>query len=234
MGVLGVVEDEVLDTEFLGKHACIQGGAVVFLVGVENEAVLVEAEGFAHQPVTSAGVWFTLNAVGLVAQADESLTIRQLRTETVLLEVGRADIKECHLHIIDVHFFAVEYLTQEDGLPERIKDFGRNHEVSHRLEGMAHFIVAIDGENALVLALEDHGRNLADHPDGTHDVVGVAMGDKHVIDVLEGDVGCNELAQDTIAAPAVNEHPPFGSMQVETGVETVDAHGIARSEHGDV
>ncbi len=233
VGVLGVVEDEVLYAKFLGQHACIEGRTVAFLVGVKDEAVLIEAEGLAHQPITVAGIGFALHGVRFVTEAHEALPVRQLGLEAILFDLGRCDVKEGDLHVIDVHRFAVAHLAQNDGLADGIEDFTRNHEFAHRVERVAHHVVAVDGEGSLVLALENHGRNLAHHPDGSQDVVGVGVGNKHVTDALKGYPRRNELAQDAVAATAVYKHSATGRMQVEAGVIAVDAHGITRAEHGD-
>ena len=72
---------------------------------------------------------------------------------------------------------------------------------------MPHLVVAVDGERSLVLPLKNQGGNLADHPDGTHDMVGVTMGNKHVANLLKRDSSLHELNQDTIAATTIDQHP---------------------------
>ena len=64
-------------------------------------------------------------------------------------------------------------------------------------------------------------------------MVGVAVGDKHVADVLKGDFRLDELLQNAVATTAVNEHTALGRVEVEAGVVAVDAHGITRAKHGD-
>lgn len=39
--VLGMIEHQVLHAEFLSKHSGIERRAVVFLIGIENEAVFI-------------------------------------------------------------------------------------------------------------------------------------------------------------------------------------------------
>lgn len=231
--VLGVVEDQVLDTQLLGEHAGVEGCAVVFLVGVEHHSVLVQAEGFAHQPVAASRVGLALHAVGLVAEADEALPVGQLGLEAELLEVGRRDVKECHFHIIDSDVLTVLHLAQDDLGAERVEYLARDHQPCHREQCLAHLVVAVDGERPLVFALKNQWGDLAQHPDGAHDVVGVAMGDEHVADALEGDPRLDDLPQDAVAAAAVHEHAAPWRVQVETGVVAVHAHGIARPQHGD-
>ena len=114
MGVLGVIEHQVLDIQLLGQHTGIEGRAVVLLVGVEHETVLVQAEGLAHQPVAVAGVGLAMHAVGLVAQAHQALSVGQNGLETILLEIGRTDIKESDLHVIDIDLLAILHLAQDD------------------------------------------------------------------------------------------------------------------------
>ena len=223
----------MLHAKFLGEHAGVEGGAVVFLVGIEHETVLVEAEGLAHQPVAVAGIGFALHAVGLIAQADEALPVGQLGLEAVLLEVGRGDVKEGDLHVVDGDQFPIMHLAQDDRVADRIEDFARYHQRSHRQQRSTHLVVAVDGERPLVLALVDEWRNFAYHPDGAHDVVGVAVGDEHVSDALEGDFGSDELPQDAVAATAVNQQPSLRGVQIEAGVVAVHAHGVARAQHRD-
>ena len=227
VGVLGVVEDEVFHAEFLGQHTGVEGGTVALLVGVEDEAVLVETEGFAHQPVAVACIGFTLHTVGLIAQAHEALSVRQFGLKAVLFDLGRSDVKEGHLHVVNVNRFTVVHLAQNDGLADGIKDFARNHQFAHRVECIFHHIVAVDAERPLVLALKDHGRDLTHHPDSAQDVVGVTVGNEHVADALKGDFGFDELLQNAVASTTVNEHTALGRMQVEAGVIAVDAHGVA-------
>ena len=233
MGVLSVVEHQVLHSQFLSQHTGVKGRAVAFLVGVEHKAVLVQAEGLAHQPVAAAGIGLALHAVRLVTQADKALAVRKFSLKSILLDFGRCDVKECHLHVINVDGLTVVHLLQDDRLPDRIKDLARNHQFAHGVQGVAHHVVAVDREGPLMLTLEDHRRNLAHQPDGAQDVVGVAVRNEHVADALKGDVRLDELLQDAVAAPAVHQHAPLGAVQIEAGVVAVDAHGVAGAQHGD-
>ena len=206
---------------------------MIFLVGVEGGLVLVEAEGLTHQPVAAAGVGLALDAIGLVAQAHESLPVGQLGLEAVLLGLAGRDVKEGDPHVVDLDRLAVADLAQDDRLADGLENLLGDHELAHGVEGVAHGIVAVDGERAAVLALENHGRDLAHHPDGSQDVVGVAMGDKHVADALKGDLGRHELGEDAVAAAAVHQHAAPWRAQVEARVVAVDTHGVACSQHGD-
>ena len=99
---------------------------------------------------------------------------------------------------------------------------------------MAHLVVAIDVECALVAPVMHHGRNFANHPNGPHDVVGVAVGDKQVLNVLKGNACTMQLLENAIPSTGINHERATSCVQVETGVVATSAHGIASAEHGDL
>ena len=114
MGVLGVIENQVLDIQLLSEHAGVEGCAVVLLIRVEHEAVLVQAEGLAHQPVAVAGIGLAVHTVWFIAQAYQALLVRQNGLEAILLEIGRADVKKGDLHVVNLDVLPVTHLAQDN------------------------------------------------------------------------------------------------------------------------
>jgi len=91
--------------------------------------------------------------------------------------------------------------------------------------------MAIDGECAVILALVEQRRNLADEPYHTHYVVGVNMSDKEVVNLAIVDAGAIELAKDAIAATSINHKLPSGTLKIEAGVVATSAHCTTSTQH---
>lgn len=231
VGVFGVVEHQMFHAQLLSQTSRIEGGRVMLLVGIKLLAILVEAECFAQQPVGSACPGLALLTVRLIAQAGQSLSVGQQSTEAELLGLGRPDVKGCDRHVVDLKLLAMLDLAQNDGLVECAVDFARHHQATHGAQGMCHLVVAIDVERAVEFALVHHGRDLAYHPYNSHDVVGVAMCDKEVMHLLDGNASPVKLTKDAVATTGIDHHPAAGCLQPEAGVIASCAHGIARAQH---
>ncbi len=79
-----MIEDEILNPQFLCQPCSIEHCAMMFLVGLEAVTVFIQTEGLAHQPVGTLGILTALSTERLVAQTAETPTIRQLSFKSEL------------------------------------------------------------------------------------------------------------------------------------------------------
>ena len=181
---------------------------MVLFIGIELHTVLIEAECLAQQPIAAARPRLGDFAIRLVTQAGKTLTIGQQGTEPKLFGLGRSYVKASNLHVVDLELLAVLDLTQDDGVIEGTVNLAGHHQGTHGAQGIGTFVMAIDGERALELSLMNQGRNLANHPNDAHDVVGVAVSEKEMMYALKGDASTMQLTKDAIAAAGIHHHPP--------------------------
>ena len=234
MSVLGVVEQQFFHTHFLGLAACVEGGGVVFLVGVELGAVAIEAKGFTHEPITSAHIALINRIVRFIAQTSEDLSIGQCGLEAILLGFRGADIEKCHLQVINLHTLPIVHFPQNDRVVDSAANLAGYGQAAQRAHGVCHLVVAVDGERCRVLALVYHGRDFPYQPHHPQDVVGVHVSHKEVFHLLHAHPGLVELPKDPVAATSVHHEPTARCAQVETRVVTTGAHGVARTKHDEL
>ena len=72
--------------------------------------------------------------------------------------------------------------------------------------------MTVDVELAPVDVLVHQGGDTAQHPDNAHDMIRMAVGDKHVMKMIEVRLRPLHLPQDAVTAPGIGEKIfPFGS-----------------------
>ena len=227
VGVLTVVEQEVLHLELCSDLCRIEHGAVVLLIGPELLALGIEAEGLAQQPVATTHKPFGALVVGFIAQTDYPHSVWKCSGKAKLFFLGGTNVEEIHLHVVDLEMLAIGHLAHHDAVAYGTTDFLVEHEVAHGEQGMTRLVVAINSERRLIFALVDEGRNLANHPHHTHDVVGVGVGDKQVMNVLKRNACPVQLPENAVAAARINHEQRLWRMQAETGVVAAHTHGVA-------
>lgn len=231
-GVFGVVEHEVFHAKFLCLLAGVKGCAVVLVVGAELFSVFIEAECFAKQPVAIAHIFLVARVVGLVAEAHHALVVGHEHAEAVLRSLGGAEVETGHFHVVDQYEFAVVDFSQDDGVADGALNLAWDEELANGGECVTHFLVAVNHE-ARVLSFVDERRYFAYEPDDAQNVVGVDMGDEDMANFLVWDVSLVELAENAVAATGIHKHPTRFSANVEAGVVTAGAHGVAYAEESD-
>ena len=227
VGVLAVIEQQILHIQLCGYPCRVEHGAVVLLVGPELLVLRIEAESLAQQPVATAHIALGSFVVGFIAQTGHPHAVGERSGKTELFLLGRTDVEEIDLHVVDLNMLAIGHLTHHDAVAYGTAYFLVEHQVAHGEQGMARLIVTIDGERRLILTLVDEGRNFANHPDDTHDVVGVGVGNKQVMNILKGNACPMELPEDAVAATCIDHEQRLWRVQAETGVVAAHTHGVA-------
>ena len=100
--VFGVPEYQIRDLEALCQLCGVFYGTVVLLVRFEAVALVVEAEAFVEQPVTSLYVRLSGRIVGLITGAGEFFAVFQNSGKTELAGFGGVDVEEGDIVIQNV------------------------------------------------------------------------------------------------------------------------------------
>ena len=228
--VFGVIEYQMPCSEFVGHASGIERRAVALLIGMIAVAVGIETEGFAHEPVGAFGVAAAERMVGLVAEAHHHPTTRQRGTEAILGFLLGVDIETLHAYVAYIEAGTVAHFVHDHTLIHQTAVFGRERLTANHADDAQHLGMAVYMKPALIARRREHH---AYHPDGAQDVVGVGMGDIHVMQVLDGYPRLLEALQYAVAAAGIDQQGGRVGLQDKAGVVAPGDGGVAGAEYDD-
>lgn len=194
---------EVLRPYPLGYPSGIKGCTVELLVWLENISVGIKTEGFTHHPVGTLGIMKGVVVAWLVAKAYKAGAVGKVQDEAILLFFLRQYVETLKLHGTDAELVAVGKLMKDYCLAYLTDIVLVERHVADCIYNLYNFVVAIDIKHSMILAgyclLHYHPY----HPYHSEDMVGVGMGDKDVVDVVQLYSRLLQLAQYAVAATGI-------------------------------
>ena len=207
-------------------------GRVVLFIGLEDVRLGQQAERLAQQPVAARDIALADRVVRLVAQAGELLPALQRGGKAELQQLRAADVKERHVIAAECRRHAVMNVVIEDARADMLKHLLLQHQLADDLKALAHGLVAVDVQFALVLARVHHRRDLAQHPDHAVQVIRMRVRDEQVVHRLKAQLRVLHLAQDAVAAARVHQQRAMVVRDGKAGIVAAGRQGIACAQHG--
>lgn len=225
-----MVNDQIFDTELCGQPSCVECCAVMFLIGLEAVAVVIKAECLAQEPVGALDVCPVVLVERLVAEASHPLPVGGQGCEPILFLFGREDVEALDVHLGGAESVAVGHLMHQDSVADAGIEFGREHLLAHHIEEAQHLFVTVEMEQSFIFAFCLETDDLADDPDDAKDMIGVGVGDKHVVDIGKTNASILHLTENAVASTCVDQQVVAVVLEDETRVIAPGDEGVAGAE----
>ena len=194
-----MIEDEVPDSQFLCQARGIEHGAMVFLVGLEAVAVLIQAECFTHQPVGALGILTALGTERLIAQTAQTRAVGQQGGKSELTLFRGVDVEALHGEASRLESVAIVQAVHRNEISNALCFLLRKNLAADAGQQVEHLLVAPHAERVSELECHPHD------PDAAQQMVRVSMGDEEVADVLTSDSSLLQLGENAITSSGINK-----------------------------
>ena len=226
-----MIKYQVLHLQPFGQASRIHGRTVMLLVRLEAVAVGIQAESLTQEPVGSLHLTAVALVVWLVSQADQPLSVGQVRTETKLLFLCREDVKRLEFQSASLKFLTVLHLTQVDSHTQAGHNLCGQCHAANPVDYLQGLVVPPHPQFSFILSLLHLLRHGTDHPDNSQYMIGVCVGYKNIVNVSHGDTGLFQLYQDSVSASRIRQQYSPVCTQCKTGIVATGHGCIPRAQH---
>ena len=158
------------------------------------------------------------------------MTVGEPQPIAELLRLRRTNIKSRQLHIEKADLLPIVYFVEPDPFSILRQLRPRQQHLRHHLDDFARYVVTIDMEFPAVKIFVHQRSNPPDHPDRSHDMIGVPVRDEHAPKPFKGDFGALHLPKDAVAAARVGQKIfVVRRTEQETGIVALSRHCRART-----
>ena len=147
------------------------------------------------------------------------------------------NVETLQTHAAYMELVTVVKLVQQDALTEKIAIVAVEGFLADLPQQTQTLLMTIHVESAVVAVVEHHLHHHAYHPHTSQQVVGMGMGDEHVMNGAKWNAGFLQLRQDAVAPAAIDQQAAgvvaSGLLHHKTGVIASCHGGVPHAQHGD-
>ena len=226
-----VPEDQIGNAQALSQFTGIFHGTVMLFIWFVPIFLAVQAEGFMEQPDTAFHKGAADRIIRFIPGTGELFSVFQDSSKTELAGFGGVDIKERDRIVQNLFPASVFHGNQQNPFSKQISNaglYGKTAEGNNRIRKT---VMTVKIQISVVFAAQNPGTDHPDQPHHTQNVVCMFMGNKNMMDMVQGDFHIVQEPQDTISASCINEKIFLPVPDGKAGIVTTGHSGVPGSEY---